>query len=288
MSIRGKMAKIKEPVKAYRDLDFLNSSEGRTLRILAEYLEPRNRFRKHNIIDTIVMFGSARLKSRKEALRDLNVLKKANPKSVVNYDLRMKMAKSQLEMSKYYEDAVELSRMLTEWSLNLPIEENRFIVCSGGGPGIMEAANKGAKAAGGYSIGLNISLPFEQSGNKYITPELAFEFHYFFMRKFWFVYLAKSLIIFPGGFGTLDELMEVLTLVQTGKIKKQIKIIIYGEEYWRKVLNFEALIEFGTISPEDMDLFSFSNSPIEAFNEITEHFTKYYLNKKGKTKSISL
>lgn len=282
------MAKIKEPVKAYKNLDFLNSAEGRSIRILSEYLEPRNRFRKHNIIDTIVMFGSARIKSRKDALRDFAKLKKTDPKTIANYDQRMRMAKSQLDMSKYYEDTVELSRMLTEWSLNLPIQENRFIVCSGGGPGIMEAANKGAKAAGGYSIGLNISLPFEQFANKFVTPELTFEFHYFFMRKFWFVYLAKSLVIFPGGFGTLDELMEVLTLVQTGKIKKQIKIIIYGEEYWRKIINFEALIEYGTISEEDMKLFSFCNSPIEAFNEITEHFTKYYLTKKEKPKSITL
>lgn len=282
------MAKIKPPVKAYKNPDFLNSAEGRSIRILSEYLEPRNRFRKHNIIDTIVMFGSARLKSRKEALRDFSKIKKADPKAITNYDQRMKIAQSQLDMSKYYEDAVELSRMLTEWSLNLPIQENRFIICSGGGPGIMEAANKGAKAAGGYSIGLNISLPFEQYVNKFLTPELTFEFHYFFMRKFWFVYLAKSLVIFPGGFGTLDELMEVLTLVQTGKIRKPIKIIIYGEEYWRRIINFEALIEFGTISEDDLKLFSFINSPIEAFNEITEHFTKYYLTKKEKPKSITL
>lgn len=282
------MAKIKTSEKAYKNLDFLNSPEGRSIRILSEYLEPRERFKKQNIIDTVVLFGSARFKSKSEALKEYEEIKKIDPKSVPNFPQKLRAAQVQVRMSKYYEDAVELSRMLTEWSLNLPTEENRFIICSGGGPGIMEAANKGAKSAGGYSIGLNISLPFEQFVNNYVTPELTFEFHYFFMRKFWFVYLAKALIIFPGGFGTLDELMEVLTLVQTGKIKKQMKIIIYGEEYWRKVINFDALIDHGTISMEDLNLFSFSSSPIEVFNEITQHFEKNYLNRKGKSKSISL
>lgn len=235
------------------------------------------------------MFGSARFKSRKDALKDYNDFKNLDPKKVPNFAQKLRHAQIMVEMSKYYEDAVELSRMLTEWSLNLPTEKNRFIMCSGGGPGIMEAANKGAKLAGGFSIGLNISIPFEQFVNKYVTPELKFEFHYFFMRKFWFAYLAKALIVFPGGFGTMDEFTEVLTLMQTGKIKKQMKIIVYDEKYWKTVLNFEALIEFGVINPEDLDLLSFCNTPEEAFREITQYFEKHYLNKPtNHKKSITL
>jgi uncharacterized protein (TIGR00730 family) len=282
------MEKIKQPLKAYKNPDFLNSANGRAIRILSEFFEPKARFKKFNIVDTIVMFGSARLKSKKEALKDYNVIKKLDPEKTSDFGQRLRAAQKHLEMSRYYEDAVGLSKKLTEWSLNLPIEENRFIICSGGGPGIMEAANKGAKAAGGYSVGLNISLPFEQFANKYVTPELSFEFHYFFMRKFWFVYLAKALIIFPGGFGTLDELMEVLTLVQTEKIKKQIKIIIYDEKYWKKIINFDALIDYGTISESDMNLFSFAATIQDAFELITAHFEKYYLRKRDRKKSVSL
>jgi uncharacterized protein (TIGR00730 family) len=282
------MEKIKQPLKAYKNPDFLNSANGRAIRILSEFFEPKARFKKFNIVDTIVMFGSARLKSKKEALKDYYVIKKLDPEKTSDFGQRLRAAQKHLEMSRYYEDAVGLSKKLTEWSLNLPIEENRFIICSGGGPGIMEAANKGAKAAGGYSVGLNISLPFEQFANKYVTPELSFEFHYFFMRKFWFVYLAKALIIFPGGFGTLDELMEVLTLVQTEKIKKQIKIIIYDEKYWKKIINFDALIDYGTISESDMNLFSFAATIQDAFELITAHFEKYYLRKRDRKKSVSL
>ncbi|MCU7496019.1 MAG: LOG family protein [Ignavibacteria bacterium] len=283
------MSRPKPPVKAYKDQDFLSSPDGRPIRILSEFFEPKARFEKNNILDTIVMFGSARFKSRKDALKDYNDIQKLDPKKVPNFAQKLRRAQTMVEMSKYYEDAVELSRMLTEWSLNLPTEKNRFIICSGGGPGIMEAANKGAKLAGGFSIGLNISIPFEQFVNKYVTPELRFEFHYFFMRKFWFVYLAKSLIVFPGGFGTMDEFMEVLTLLQTGKIKKQMKVIVYDEKYWKKVLNFDALIEYGTINPEDLDLMSFCNTPEEAFKEITQHFEKNYLNKPvNHKKSITL
>ncbi|MDP4191428.1 MAG: LOG family protein [Bacteroidota bacterium] len=275
-------------VKAYKNQDFLNSPDGRSIRILAEFLEPKARFDKNNIIDTIVLFGSARLLSKSDAQKLYEQVKLLDPKEVPNYAHKLRHAQVMLEMSRYYEDAVELSRLLTEWSLNLPTEKNRFIVCSGGGPGIMEAANKGANLAGGLSVGLNISIPFEQFINTYVTPELKFEFHYFFMRKFWFVYLAKSLIVFPGGFGTMDEFFEVLTLLQTGKIKKQMKVIVYDEKYWKKVINFDALIEFGTINPEDMELFSFCNTPMQAFNEITEHFEKNYLNKITSKKSITL
>ncbi|MGE5410683.1 MAG: LOG family protein [Clostridiales bacterium] len=275
-------------VKAYKNQDFLNSPDGRSIRILAEFLEPKARFDKNNIIDTIVLFGSARLLSKSDAQKLYEQVKLLDPKEVPNYAQKLRHAQVMLEMSRYYEDAVELSRLLTEWSLNLPTEKNRFIVCSGGGPGIMEAANKGANLAGGLSVGLNISIPFEQFINTYVTPELKFEFHYFFMRKFWFVYLAKSLIVFPGGFGTMDEFFEVLTLLQTGKIKKQMKVIVYDEKYWKKVINFDALIDFGTINPEDMELFSFCNTPMQAFNEITEHFERNYLNKTSSKKSITL
>jgi uncharacterized protein (TIGR00730 family) len=282
------MKKIKHPAKAYKNSDFLNSASGRSIRILSEFFEPKARFKKFSIVDTIVVFGSSRLKSKKEALKNYNDIKKLDPEATPDFPQKLRAAQKLLEMSRYYEETVELTRKLTEWSLNLPVEENRFIVCSGGGPGIMEAANKGAKIAGGYSVGLNISLPFEQYANKYVTPELSFEFHYFFMRKFWFVYLAKALIIFPGGFGTLDELMEVLTLVQTEKIRKQMKIIIYDEKYWRKILNFDALIEYGTIGEDDMKLFNFAATPQEAFELITAHFEKYYLRKRDGKKSVSL
>ncbi|MGE5682527.1 MAG: LOG family protein [Bacillota bacterium] len=274
--------------KAYKNQEFLNSPEGRSIRILSEFLEPKARFEKNKIVDTIVLFGSARFLSGEDAAKLYNEVKAMDPQTVPNYAQKLRHAQVMMEMSKYYDDAVELSRLLTEWSLNLPTDKNRFIVCSGGGPGIMEAANKGAKLAGGISIGLNISIPFEQFINTYVTPELQFEFHYFFMRKFWFVYLAKSLIVFPGGFGTMDEFFEVLTLLQTGKIKKQMKVIVYDEKYWRSIINFESLIEHGTINPEDMDLFSFCSTPMQAFKEITEYFEKYYLNRVNGKKSITL
>ena len=183
-------------------------------------------------------------------------------------------------MSKYYEDAVELSRRLTEWSMNLETSANRFIVCTGGGPGIMEAANRGAKKAGGYSVGLNISIPFEQFVNHYVTKELSFEFHYFFMRKFWFAYLSKAFIVFPGGFGTFDELFEILTLVQTDKIRKKLAIVIYDEKYWKSVVNFDALIEHGVISESDLKVFNFCNDVDTAFKIIKEHLREKFL--KGK------
>jgi hypothetical protein len=265
-------------MKAYENLEFLNSSDARILRMLAEFIEPQSKFRKHKIIDTIVFFGSARLKSRKDSLAEYNKFKVMNPKTPT-FAENLRFAQRQLEMSKYYEDAVELSRRLTEWSLNLGTHSNRFIICTGGGPGIMEAANKGAKAAGGISLGLNISIPYEQFVNKYVTKDLSFEFHYFFMRKFWFAYLAKCLIVFPGGFGTMDELFEILTLQQTGKIKKKMLLVAYDERYWKKILNFEGLIEHGVINKEDVEILSFCNTVDEVFTLITKHFEKYYLKK---------
>lgn len=282
------MKKYIRPVKAYKNLEFLNSADARTVRILSEFYEPQSRFRKNHIVDTIVFFGSARLVSLKEAKAKLREIKRKQKNGRIKKD-ELHKAEKLLEMSRYYEDAVELSRRLTEWSMNLPANKKRnasehqkpgsgkrFIICSGGGPGIMEAANKGARLAGGDSIGMNISIPFEQSVNPYVKPELAFEFHYFFMRKFWFVYLAKALIVFPGGFGTLDEFMEVLTLLQTKKIKKEMKVIVYDEKYWREIIDFDALIQHGTINKKDLKLFDFCNTIDEAFQKVTAHFAKYY------------
>ncbi|MBS4035100.1 MAG: TIGR00730 family Rossman fold protein [Ignavibacterium sp.] len=274
------MAKNTKNDKAYENLDFINSTDGRTIRLLAEYIEPRARFKKHKIMDTIVFFGSARLMSKRDAQTALQKLQTANPKSIPNFGKALRQAQRGLEMSRYYEEAVELSRRLTEWSMNLETSANRFIVCTGGGPGIMEAANKGAKKAGGYSIGLNISIPFEQFVNKYVTKDLSFEFHYFFMRKFWFAYLSKALVVFPGGFGTMDELFEILTLVQTDKIRKKLGLVIYDEKYWKSIINFDNLIFEGVISESDMKLFHFANNLDDAFKIITSHLEKHFLKEK--------
>ena len=271
---------MKKPIKAYQDADFLNSSDGRSIRILTEYLQPKSKFKKHKVVDTIVFFGSARLKSKKDALKEYHSVKNSNPKQTENFAKKLREAQLSLDMSKYYEDAVELSSRLTEWSMNLETNANRFIVCTGGGPGIMEAANKGARKAGGYSIGLNISIPFEQFVNNYVTPDLSFEFHYFFMRKFWFAYLSKALIVFPGGFGTMDELFEILTLVQTAKVRKKLAVIIYDKKYWNKIINFEALVEMGMISKSDLGLFSICDTVDEAYEAVIKHLKKYYSKEK--------
>jgi len=277
---------IKVSEKAYKDTKFLNSPDARIVRIIAEYLEPLARFRHLRIKDTIVFFGSARNISMKEAKRRLieaqsnlqrALKRKSDSRRLVRLRDELKKAQAEREMARYYEDAMKLSGMLTRWSIKLSNGNGqRFIVCSGGGPGIMQAANKGAIRAGGLSIGLNISLPHEQFPNPYISPELNFEFHYFFMRKFWFVYMSKALVIFPGGFGTLDELMEVLTLLQTGKIKKKMTVLIYGSEYWKKILNFNALVEAGAINRSDLKLFSFADDPETAFKVLTSGLKKNY------------
>ena len=271
--------KERKPPKAYKDMEFLNSPDARVVRMIAEFLEPQRRFRKANIKDTIVMFGSARIRPRKETLAKLRAVeaairRTARPTKPLLTSLRD--AEIQVEMSRYYEDAVELSRLLTAWGKRYA-SPRRFVVCSGGGPGIMEAANKGAALARGESIGLNISLPFEQSANPFVTRGLDFEFHYFFMRKFWFVYLAKALVVFPGGFGTMDEMMEVLTLLQTDKVKKRVAVVMYGEEYWKKVLDFDALVLHGMVLREDLKLFRFMETPEEAFAYLKEFLTAMYL-----------
>lgn len=254
-------------VKAYKNQAFLNSVQARPLRILAEYLEPESRFEELKIKDTIVIFGSARIRSREQAQRELEEAR-AKGEGV-------ERAEKALEMSKYYEHTRELSARLTEWSKELSESDRRFVICSGGGPGIMEAANRGASEAKGENIGLNISLPFEQNDNPYITRRLSFEFHYFFMRKFWFSYLAKAFIVMPGGFGTLDELFEVLTLVQTLKIKKKIAIVLFGKEYWNSILNVQPMIDAGTISPDDPDLFFYTDSMDEAYEYVTNYLTEH-------------
>lgn len=269
---------LPKPPKAYKDLEFLNSPDARPLRMLAEFLEPQRRFRRAGIRDTIVFFGSARILPPSDAravLRKARAALRRVKRPGAAALAGVQAATVGLEMSRYYEDTVELARLLTTWSAGLP-QKNRFVVCSGGGPGIMEAANRGAHLAGGRSMGLNISLPFEQFANPFISPDLNLEFHYFFMRKFWFIYLAKALVVFPGGFGTLDELMEVLTLLQTDKIKKQMTVVIYGTEYWRSILNFEELVRLGMISRTDMKLFRFADTPKEAFEHLRRSLTRHY------------
>jgi uncharacterized protein (TIGR00730 family) len=264
--------------KAYLDHTFLKSEEARPIRILAEYLEPQRRFKLQNIQDTVVFFGSARIHSREAAQHAFDELMKAHgvgsSRDVADILARGRRA---VEWSRYYEEARTLARMLTEWSLRLESTHHRFVVTSGGGPGIMEAANRGAADAGGKTIGLNISLPHEQGPNPYITDGLHFEFHYFFMRKFWFAYLAKALVIFPGGFGTLDEMFEILTLMQTEKLAKQIQILLYGSEYWDPILNMKPLVEWGAIADKDVELLSRADTPESAFHLLKAHLTKYHL-----------
>ena len=248
------------PPKAYENFEFLHSSDARIIRILTEYLEPRRQLRVQGVRNTVVFFGSARI----PATEDLEGMPPGDPK-----------AKGLHRLHAYYEDARELSQRLTEWSTTLPAHE-RFMVCSGGGPGIMEAANRGAADAGGKSVGLGISLPFEQGVNPYVPRDLAFEFHYFFMRKWWFVTPALALVIFPGGFGTFDELFELLTLMQTRKIRRRVAVLIYGREYWNDVVNFEALVDWGAISRDDLDLFEFADDPDEAFGVLKMRFEQYF------------
>ncbi len=262
---------------AYLSREFLESEEGRPMRILAEYLEPLRRFKQERIQDTVVFFGSARVASRERAERALEALTRKG--STENGDVKELIAQARraIAWSRYYEDARTLARLLTAWSKTLESPFHRFVVCSGGGPGIMEAANRGARDAGGKTVGLNIRLPFEQGANAYITQGLHFEFHYFFMRKFWFAYLAKALVVFPGGFGTMDELFEILTLAQTEKLSKKIGVLLYGREYWEEVLHFQPLLDAGAISTRDLDLFRFADTPAEAFHLLQRHLVENYL-----------
>ncbi len=254
----------RRPKRAFERAEFLSSAEGRGIRILSEYLEPEQRLNALRIWHTAVFFGSARLRDRETAANQLADLEKRNAA-----EDEIAAARVDLEMSRYYEDARALAAMITNWSSALP-EEERLYVCSGGGGGIMEAANRGASEAGGRTVALNIQLPFEQVANPYTQEDLTFDFHYFFMRKFWFVYRAKVIIVFPGGFGTLDELLESLTLTQTGRVEKRMPIVIYGKEFWNSVINFPVLAEKRVISPSDLELFHFSDTPEDAFSHVCE------------------
>lgn len=270
---------------AYENESFLNSPDGRLLRIISEYQEPLARFRREQIQDTVVFFGSARVHSPENARQRLEELEK---QGVVASEAARKRALASVDIARYYEDARRLAYILTQWSTQIPSRRHRFVVTTGGGPGIMEAANLGAFEAKGKSIGLNIHLPFEQYPNPYITPSLNFEFHYFFMRKFWFAYLAKALVIFPGGFGTMDELFEILTLAQTQKLAKKIVVLIYGSEYWNKVVNFQAFVDAGTVSQEDLELIRIMDSPEEGFEFLREGLTRYHLGPQPKRATETL
>ena len=265
----------KQPL-AYYDAAFLESTDARPLRILAEYLDPLRRFREENIQDTVVFFGSARVDSRIAAERALKRLRTSKSRSSV-HAAAVKRRQKAVEWSRYYEEARELAHKLTTWSLSLEEHRNRFVVCSGGGPGIMEAANRGAHEAGGKSVGLNIRLPFEQGANRYVTRSLQFEFHYFFMRKFWFAYLAKALVIFPGGFGTLDEMFEILTLTQTRKLSKKMLVILYGSEYWDQILSLQPLVEWGAVEEKDLGLMTKVDTPDAAFKALKDHLVAHHM-----------
>jgi uncharacterized protein (TIGR00730 family) len=270
------------PKAPHEDPSFLESTPARPLRILAEYLHPLVQLKKEGIGDTIVMFGSARINSRETAQARLTRLKerktsRLSAAELAKHRAALRSAKSALEMSRYYEEARQLSHKITSWASTLGPRPRRFVVCSGGGPGIMEAANRGASEAGGKSIGLSIELPHEQFANAYISPELSFNFHYFFMRKLWFAQIAKALIVFPGGFGTMDELWEMMTLLQTGKLPKHNIILIYGRKYWDEVLNFRAMVRWGMIDDEEHKLLQFADNVDEAFDLIRSGLEKYHM-----------
>jgi uncharacterized protein (TIGR00730 family) len=263
---------------AYQDPRFMESLAARPLRILAEYFDPLTRLRREKVADTIVMFGSARIHSRETAQRELKEVRvRARGRRSPHWADRIRLAKSLVEMSRYYEEARELSRRITAWSMTLGMHPKRFVICSGGGPGIMEAANRGAADAGGSSIGLSIQLPHEQSPNPYITEDLNFCFHYFFMRKLWFAQMAKALIVFPGGFGTMDELWEMLTLLQTGKLSSHHLILIYGRKYWDKVLNWRQMVRTGTINEREYKLLQFSDNVDDAFDRVRAEMEEHHL-----------
>jgi uncharacterized protein (TIGR00730 family) len=263
---------------AYQDTDFLDSEEARPLRILAEYLEPLSRFKAQNIQDTVVFFGSARIHSREHAEQALERLERRfGTRMPAEREEHLLRGRKAVEWSRYYEEARELAQIFTRWTMSLDSVHHRFVVTSGGGPGIMEAANRGAHEAGGKTVGLNIKLPFEQGANRYISEGLQFEFHYFFMRKFWFAYLSKALVIFPGGFGTLDEMFEILTLMQTQKLAKQIQIILYGSDYWDPILKLEPMADWGAISSTDVHLLQRADTPTHACELLKAHLTEHHL-----------
>ncbi len=265
------------PDKAYKNQAFLDSRAARAVRILCEYEEPRERFEAQGVENMIVIFGSARPLSSEVARsrhdHAQRELAHASQEGREAAEFAAQVAANKVRLARYYDDARLLSRMLTEWSVDRD-GCRRYVICSGGGPGIMEAANRGASdVEGGRSAGLGITLPFEERVNQYVSDELAFEFHYFFMRKYWFVYKASALVAFPGGFGTMDELMESLTLRQTGRLAKRMPLLLYGSEYWKEVLNIEAMAKWGTISERDLDLVHYVDTPKDAFEYLVASLT---------------
>ncbi len=264
---------------AYKDPRFMDSKPARVLRMMAEYFDPLVRLRREGVMDTIVIFGSARIESREAALKKLKRAQRGRASK--EKQARVRAARHAVAASRYYEEARELARRITEWSMTFGRMPRRFVVCSGGGPGIMEAANRGADEAGGKSIGLGIQLPFEQFPNPYISAELNFNFHYFFMRKLWFSQLAKALVVFPGGFGTMDELWEMLTLVQTGKMERENLILLYGRDYWDNVINWRTMMRAGTISESDYELVQFADTVGEAFERVRSNMERCHLKLEG-------
>jgi uncharacterized protein (TIGR00730 family) len=262
-------------IKAYNNEAFLNSRDARALRILAEYMEPDSRFSHYRIEDTIVFMGSARTPSAEQAQEELEAARRSGGD--------VERAEIRVEMSQYYEAARALALRLTDWSKQMSGAERRFVVCTGGGPGIMEAANRGASEARGTNVGLTISIPNEEFDNRYVTRELSFHFHYFFMRKFWFVYLAKAIVVFPGGFGTLDELFEILTLLQTSKVRKRLPVVLFGTRYWDEVVNFDALVKYGNINAEDLNLIHRTDSVDDAYKYIVSELGKEAVAQPGAT-----
>jgi uncharacterized protein (TIGR00730 family) len=271
------------PPLPYLNPEFLKSPEGRVLRILSEYIEPATRLRRHRVRDTIVFFGSARSVSPEQAAAELELVREGSKQGgEISREAQAKLAHAEqaVKLARYYNDAMELARRVTEWSKGLT-GNHHFIVCSGGSRGMMEAANRGASMARGQTIGFNIQLPLEQEVNQYVSRELVFNFHYFFMRKFWFVYPAKALVVFPGGFGTMDELFEVLTLIQTKKPSKTMPVILFGTEFWDEVLNFDALVRWGVVSAQDLGIFHKTDSVDDAFEYMTSRLEKLYLTPEG-------
>ena len=262
------------PIAAHKDRRFMSSPDARAIRILSEYLEPSSRLRRSGIHSTVVFFGSARILPKKDAQAHLRDVKRRISKGKAALKPELKAAQRAVEMSRYYEEARSLARSLTRWSKKQNKNKGWFVICSGGGPGIMEAANRGATEAGGKSIGFNISLPDVQAGNKYATPELNFMFRYFFMRKLWFAQPAQAMIIFPGGFGTMDELWEVVTLMQTKKLHQSAVILLYGSKFWKKLINFRYLEECGTVDQNDLSLLHFVDTPAEAFRVLRSSLKK--------------
>lgn len=269
-------------LKAYNNPEFLNSPEARIIRIMAEYIEPESRFEQHNVRGAVVFFGSARIIPPEKADEEIVAIERQIGQAEGEHRellmLTLESLRNKRQMSRYYADATELARLITEWGMKHtpPGAQKKFLVCTGGGPGIMEAANLGAHLAGGESIGLNISLPFEQMPNQYISATFNFEFHYFFMRKLFFMSLANAMVVFPGGFGTFDEMMEVLTLVQTRKVSKHLPIVLYGTDFWDEVINMPRLVEMGVISQEDLSLFHRSNDVQDAFYYLTTQLAKFH------------